>query len=324
MTLKPLIDCRILVTPTSYGKYDASLKSELESRVKEVIYNDTGKPLSSDQVARLIPGIDGYIAGLDQIDHVALENAKDLKVISRYGVGIDQIDIKKAKEMRIVVTNTPGANSQSVAELTVGLILSLARQIPLGNEGIRKGKWPRLQGYSLKGKIVGVVGFGAIGELVTKFLQPFGCQILVYDPHVSKESIEAKSAIAVDMQTIKKESDFISLHIPLVKETKNLIDKCFMMEMKTGAFIINTSRGGIINEDDLYDVLINEHLGGAALDVYTDEPPLFEKPLFSLPQIIFTPHTGAHTDDAMNRMGWCAFDDCLRVLKGETPLFRVI
>jgi len=320
--MKSLKECRILVTPTSYGKYDPELKRSLEEQVKHVIYNESGKPLSSEQVANLLPGIDGYIAGLDFIDANALASADKLKVIARYGVGIDRVDLQAAVSKGIVVTNTPGANSRSVAELTIGFMLSLARMIPLANDAVRRGEWPRLQGMSLNGKTIGIVGYGSVGQLVVSMLKPFLCKILVYDPFIEKETVQSHNAIYASLSAIQKEADIISLHLPLLPETTNLVDKAFMRGMKKGSSIINTSRGGIINEDELYDVLKEGHLHGAALDVYSDEPPQVQKPIFSIPQVIFTPHSGANTDDAANTMGALALEDCLRVLKGETPHFR--
>ncbi|MGZ9164285.1 MAG: NAD(P)-dependent oxidoreductase, partial [Anaerolineales bacterium] len=157
-----LKECRLLVTPTSYGKNDARLKTELEAQVGEVLYNPTGKPLTSAEVAQLLPGIDGYIAGLDGIDAAALKMADQLKVIARYGVGVDNVDLAAAREKGIIVTNTPGANSVSVAELALGLILALARQIPEAVEAVHQGKWPRYSGISLEGKTIGILGLGAI------------------------------------------------------------------------------------------------------------------------------------------------------------------
>ena len=172
-----LKECRLLVTPTSYGKNDSRLKTELEALVGEVIYNPTGKPLSSAEVAKLLPGIDGYIAGLDCIDGDALQTADRLKVISRYGVGFDNVDLTAAREKGIIVTNTPGANSVSVAELALGLMLALARQIPEAVEAVHQGKWPRYSGVSLEGKTIGILGLGAIGKQLARRLSGFDCKI---------------------------------------------------------------------------------------------------------------------------------------------------
>ena len=167
--------CRVLVTSTSYGKNDPRLKTELERLVGEVTYNPTGKPLSSEEVARLLPGVDGYIAGLDVIDKLALQNAERLKVIARYGVGVDSVDLQAARDKNIIVTNTPGANSVSVAELTLGLMLALARQIPEAVAATRRGQFPRLSGISLEGKTVGIIGLGAIGKQLVQRLVQLPC-----------------------------------------------------------------------------------------------------------------------------------------------------
>ena len=172
-----LKECRLLVTPTSYGKNDPRLKSDLEAQVAEVIYNPTGKPLASAEVAALLPGVDGYIAGLDQIDAAALAAADRLKVIARYGVGVDKVDLQAARARGIVVTNTPGANSVSVAELALALMLALARQIPQAVEAVRGGSWPRYAGLSLEGKTVGILGLGAIGrQLARRLASPRSCR----------------------------------------------------------------------------------------------------------------------------------------------------
>jgi D-3-phosphoglycerate dehydrogenase len=315
--------CRILVTPTSYGKNDPRLKTELERQVGEVMYNPTGKPLSSAEVARLLPGVDGYIAGLDDVDRVALQCADRLKVISRYGVGVDQIDLRAAHARGIVVTNTPGANSVSVAELAVGLLLALARQIPEANIAVHQGKFPRLPGISLEGKTVGILGMGTIGKLLAHRLAGFDCRILAYDP-VPDTAFASRNGVELcSLETVLAQSDFISLHLPLLPETRCLVDAAFLARMKKGSFLINTSRGEIVDEDALLAALRNGRLRGAALDAFKTEPPDPNNPLLALPQVIATPHTGAQTDGATSNMGWMALADLLAVLEGKAPRYLV-
>lgn len=316
--------CRLLVTPTSYGIYDPSLKTDLENQVDSVIYNTTGKPLSSEQLKQLLPGVDGYIAGLDQIDKDALQTADRLKVISRYGVGVDQVDLETAKQKGIVVTNTPGANSSSVAELTLSMMLVLARKIIDANSAVRNGEWPRYAGVSLEGKTVGIIGLGAIGKEVAKRLAGFGCRILAYDPYINNATAISDIIELVGFEDLITVSDFISLHVPLLAETRNLIQKDILAKMKKGAFLINTSRGEVVNEADLFEALQSGWLKGAALDAFCEEPPSKDNPLLSLPNVVTTPHLGAHTDGATSNMGWMAMRDCLAVLKGEEPLYRVV
>jgi D-3-phosphoglycerate dehydrogenase len=319
-----LSNCRLLVTPTSYGKNAPRLKIDLQALVSEVIYNPTGKPLGSAEVAELLQGVDGYIAGLDVIDRSALEKADRLKVISRYGVGVDNVDLDAAKEKGIIVTNTPGANSGSVAELSLALILALARQIPEASQQVQQGKWPRLTGVSLEGKTIGILGLGAIGKQLVRRLAGFDCHCLAYDPYADKEFAANHGVTLVDtIDKVIASSDFVSLHIPLLPETRGLVNAEFLAKMKKGSFLINTSRGEAVVEADLFNALQSGHLKGAGLDAFTVEPPDPNNPLMHLPQIIVTPHLGAQTDSATSNMGWLAMNDCLAVLRGEEPKYRV-
>jgi D-3-phosphoglycerate dehydrogenase len=318
-----LKDCCILVTPTSYGKDDSRLKTELEALVGKVIYNPTGKPLSSAEVAALLPGVDGYIAGLDAIDPPALQAADRLKVIARYGVGIDKVDIPAARKKGIVVTNTPGANSVSVAELALGLMLALARQIPEAAEAVHQGKWPRLSGISLEGKTIGILGLGAIGKQLARRLAGFDCRILAYDPFADTEFAKNHAVELTSMEAVISQSDFVSLHLPLLPETRGMVNADFLSKMKKGSYLVNTSRGEAIDEAALLQALQSGQLRGAGLDAFTKEPPDPENPLLVLSQVIATPHLGAQTDGATSNMGWFALKDCLAVLRGEEPVYRV-
>jgi D-3-phosphoglycerate dehydrogenase len=318
-----LKECRLLVTPTSYGKNDARLKTELEALVGEVIYSPTGKPLTSSEVAGLLPGIDGYIAGLDVIDANALKSADKLKVIARYGVGFDNVDLEAAKSKNIVVTNTPGANSVSVAELALGLILALARQIPEAVDAVHQGKWPRYSGVSLEGKTIGILGLGAIGKQLARRLAGFDCKILAFDPYADKQFALDNQITIAEIDQVIAASDFVSLHLPLLPETRGIVDEAFLNKMKKGSYLVNTSRGEAINEEALLKALQSGHLKGAGLDAFIVEPPDPNNPLLALPNVIATPHLGAQTDGATSNMGWLAMKDCLAVLKEEKPLYRV-
>lgn len=318
-----LKDCRLLVTPTSWAKNDPRLKTELEKLVGEVVYNPTGKPLRSEDVARLLPGMDGYIAGVDAVDRAALAAADRLKVISRYGVGVDSVDLQAAREKGIVVTNTPGANAVSVAELTVGLLLALARQIPEGAAALRQGRFARLSGVSLEGKTAGIVGFGAIGKQVARRLAGFDSRLLAYDPYPDLAFATEHGVEIIGIDDLLAQSDFVSLHLPLLPETHRLVNHDFLAKMKLGAFLINTARGEIIDEAALVEALEGGRLRGAALDVFAVEPPDAANPLLALKQVISTPHLGSQTDGATNRMGWMALEECLAVLGGEEPRYRV-
>jgi len=318
-----LKNAHILVTATSYGKNDPRLKTELEARVASVTYNPTGKPLTSAQLAELLPGMDGFIAGLDAIDAKALQAADRLKVIARYGVGYDNVDLAAARARGIVVTNTPGANSVSVAELALALMLALARQLPEAVSAVHAGNWPRLSGISLEHKTVGILGFGAIGKQLARRLRGFDCRILAFDPYADRAFAAENNVELVERDEVVRNADFLSLHLPLLPETRGLVNAEFLSRMKKGAYLINTSRGEVVDETALFTALDSGHLRGAGLDAFAQEPPDPANPLLKLPQVIATPHLGAQTDGATSNMGWLALQDCLAVLKGEEPKFRV-
>jgi phosphoglycerate dehydrogenase-like enzyme len=314
---------RVLVTPTSFGKSDPSLCRELEAQVAEVVYNNSGKPLKAAELEKLIPGFDGYIAGLDEIAGTVLRAADRLKVVARYGVGVDQVDLNAARERGIVVTNTPGANSTAVAELAAGLILALARSIPQASQGTKAGGWPRLAGFSLEGKAIGLYGLGAIGKQVARRLGGFDCTLLAYDVAPDKDFAAAHGVRLCGQEELLAKADYLSLHCPVLPETRGLVNEAFLNKMKPGAFLINTARGELVDEASLLAALQSGRLRGAALDVYSQEPPGADHPLVKLPQVIATPHIGSHSDGATNAMGRMALADCLAVLRGEAPRYPV-
>lgn len=318
-----LKECRLLVTPTSFGRNDPHLKEELEAQVGAVIYNPAGRPLTSAELEQLLPGIDGCIAGLDTIDAHALRKADRLKVIARYGVGVDNVDLAAAREKGIVVTNTPGSNSVSVAELALALILALARQIPEAVQAVQQGGWPRFSGTSLEGKTVGILGLGAIGKQLARRLAGFDCNIIAFDPVADADFARDNHVELAVLEKVIERSDFISLHLPLLPETRLMVNETFLSRMKKGSCLVNTSRGEVVDEQALFKAIQRGHLRGAGLDVFTVEPPDPGNPLLALPQVIATPHLGTQTDSATNRQGWMAMRDCLAVLRNDEPAFRV-
>jgi D-3-phosphoglycerate dehydrogenase len=311
--------CCVLVTPITFGKADPSLKSTLEQSVGKVIYNPLNRPLTAAELIPLIREADGYIAGLDQIDASVIEAAGRLKVIARYGVGIDRVDVPAATRRGIMVTNTPGANSAAVAELTIALILALGRDLCRADRAIRRGEWLRVTGVGLRGKAVGLVGFGAVGREVALRLKGFGCRVLAFDPYVKPEALESIGVERVDLDELLAQSDFISLHAALTAVTAGMVDYSFLNKMKPGSFLVNTARGELVDEGALKAALEEGRLRGAALDCFSEEPPPVHHPLFALPQILATPHMAAHTDEAVQAMGWMAVEACLAVLRGERP-----
>jgi len=235
-----------------------------------------------------------------QVTEEIIAAADKLKVIGRAGVGLDNVDLKAATSKGIVAMNTPAGNTTSTAEHTMSMILALARNVPQSCASMKAGKWDRnkFKGVELHGKTLGVVGFGRIGSTVAKFCKSFGMNVIAYDPYLSLEVAEKKGVSLVDLKSLIKEADFITIHLPKNAETKNLIsDKEFKM-MKKNARIINCARGGIINEVALVKALKKKQIAGCALDVYEVEPLNSDSPLLMFDHCITTPHLGASTEEA--------------------------
>jgi len=308
---------KILVTPTSLNESSTlPAMQKLRSAADELVFNTTGGPLHADQLIPLLQDVDGVIAGLDDYTAEVIGAAgPKLKVISRYGVGSDRVDLEAAKARGIVVKVTPGANSIAVAELAIGLMLGLARSIPALDRAVRAGGWPRGHGMELTGKTLGIVGVGAIGREVAKRAEGLQMSVLGHDPMVDDATMKGFGIAPAPLADLLSKSDVVSLHVPLLDTTRHIIDGPAIASMKKGALLINTSRGGLIDEAAAYDALKSGQLGGLALDAYEVEPPA-GSPLFELDNVIATPHTGAHTDEATAKMAAMAVDNLLSVLAG--------
>lgn len=308
---------KILVTPTSLqpGKNTKALEV-LRAFSHELVFNATGRPLTEDELIPMLEDCDGYIAGLDFVTEKVLKSCKKLKVISRYGAGYDRVDIAAAKALSIPVTNTPGVNAEAVGELAFGLILSVARKIPYLHTSLCGGGWVRSTGMELKGKTLGIMGLGAIGKVVARCAKGFEMKVLAYDPYINEGYCREHDIKISSFDEVLAHSDVISLHLPLSEQTHHLINAQAMARMKSTAILVNTSRGGLIDEDAAYEALKSNRLGGLALDAFEVEPPE-DSPLFSLHEVVATPHTGAHTVEATENMANLSVKNLIDVLTGN-------
>lgn len=316
---------KILVTPTSLCKNpDTQELSRLKEFADEIIYNPYGRPLSEGEMLALLPGVDGILAGLDYITAKVIQKApKTLKVISRYGAGFDRVDIQAAGENGIVVTNTPGANAIAVAELTLGLILAVARKISVLDSQTKQGHWVRSTGMELHGKTLGLIGLGAIGKKVVPIAKGFNLNIIGYDSFIDKDFVEAYGVqMVTNLDELFQKSDIITLHIPANKETTHLINRSSISKMKKGVILINTSRGELIDDLAVYEGLKNGKIGGLGTDVFTVEPPI-NNPLLELDHVVATPHTASHTHEATEKMATMAIENLITVLGGEKSPYIV-
>ncbi|UCG93207.1 MAG: 3-phosphoglycerate dehydrogenase [candidate division WOR-3 bacterium] len=257
--------------------------------------------LSPEELAKVIPGFDGIIVrSATKVTKEVIEAGKDLKVIGRAGIGLDNIDRETAKTKNIKVVNTPTATSISVAELALGMMFGAARMVPQATASTKAGKWEKkkFKGFELYGKKLGIIGIGRIGTELAKRAKALGMEVMAYDPYVKTH----EHAKIVDLDTLLKESDYISLHIPKTKETAHILNKTAFEKMKEGIVIINCARGGVVDEDSLYDAITSGKVRVAAMDVYEVEPAKEHK-LFGLEQVIVTPHIGAQTAEGQKRAG---------------------
>ena len=310
---------KILVTPTSFEKPEnAQARALLEGFADKVVYNDLGIPLKGADLLSRLEGVDGYVAGLDYITADIIEQMPaSLKVISRYGAGVDRVDIAACNKKGILVTNTPGANATAVCELAFGLMLSAARNIPSLHRAVEQGQWPRSDGMELAGKTLGIVGLGAIGKKLALRALAFDMTVQAFDPFLDHAFALAQGIADVPLDRLLRTSDVVSLHVPLTEQTRHMINAESLALMRKGAIIINTARGGLIDEEAAAVALREGKLRGLGLDAFEQEP-LRDSPLIGLPRVVFTPHTGAHTAEAVFNMGMMAVRNAISILKGES------
>ncbi|OYT28629.1 MAG: D-glycerate dehydrogenase [Thermofilum sp. ex4484_82] len=283
-------------------------------------------PPSREEVLEKIKDKDGLLCLLtDKIDAEVMDAAPNLKVISTYSVGYDHIDIEAATKRGIYVTHTPGVLTDAVAEFTVGLLLAVTRRVLEADRTIRANEWNKpwnpffLTGPELKGKTLGIIGFGRIGVAVAKKVQGFEMNVIYYDVY-RKEDVEKELGVKyVDLETLLKTSDFVSLHVPLMKETYHMIGEKELKMMKPTAYLINTARGAVINTDALIKALEEGWIAGAALDVFEQEPLPPNHPLTKFKNVVLAPHIASATIEARQRMAELAANNLVAVLKGEMP-----
>jgi len=314
---RPLRECVVVVTPRSFGSSDPSLRDDLERQVGEVRYHPG--PLGAAELSVLVRDADGLLAGLDEVSAEVLSAAGRLRVVARYGVGTDRVDLEAARRCGITVTVTPGANANAVAELTIALAFVLARPIFEGHARVLGGEWPSLRGFELSGKWLGLVGLGRVGSLVAAKANALGIKTLAYDPNIT----QARLAGLVSFEELAARSDLVSLHAPLTEATRGMVGRKVFERMKEGSVLINTARGALVDEEALLWALDDGPLRAAALDVLTDEPPASGNPLLGRADVIVLPHIAPHTDEATAAMGRAALEDLLAVLSGRSPRHAV-
>lgn len=307
---------KALITTVPFGDKNRLPLELLENAGIEYLINPLNKKLTEDQLADMVGDFDVIIAGTELITDKVMARAPKLKLISRVGVGLDGVDLMAAKKRGIKVAYTPDAPAPAVAELTLGMMLMLLRSVHVSNAQMHEGKWQRIFGRRLAEVTVGIIGVGRIGTRVLRRTKAFGTpRILVNDTMPDYELNREFKLDWVTKEQIYKEADIISLHLPLTRLTKNMIRREQLLSMKPDAIIINTARGGIINETDLYEVMKAGHLSGAAIDVFEHEP--YAGPLGQIERCLLTAHMGSMSVDCRTRMEIEATEEAVRFLTGK-------
>ena len=308
----------LLVTTRSFGREVPEPMERLKQAGIRIVEWREGSGLAESDLLDKLAEADAWAVSFHPIGPKQLDAAPRLKLIAKHGVGVDNIDIAEATKRGVIITTAPSANDQAVADLTMALLLSMLRRIPEASASVKAGRWDRFLGFGMNGKIMGILGLGRIGQNVARRAKGFGVELIGADPVWPDAAARDIGIRQVTMPELFATADIISLHAPLTRETEGLIGGHEIAQMKPGVWIVNTSRGKVVNEKALYDALVSRKVAGYASDVFEKEPPGFN-PLFLLPNVIGTPHMGTHTRESIQQMGDRVADAVLSVFRGERP-----
>ena len=287
------------------------LKQELLELFPNSVFNTDGPPTGLPNIAEFLKDADGVILGLEEIDRHVLQQLENVKIIAKYGVGLDNLDVSFAEEIGITIGWTGGVNKRSASEQALGFMLGLSRNLFFSSFPLKNGKWEKEGGAFLTGKIVGIIGCGHIGADLIYLLQPFNCQILICDILDKSGVVDTYGATQVLQDELLAEADVISLHVPFTELTQGMVNEEFLQKMKPSAHLINNSRGPVVEQKALKNALQQNIIAGAALDVFESEPP-DDIEFLDLPNLMVTPHIGGSANEAILAMGRSAISHLKR------------
>src|SRR5438067_2717578 len=294
----------VAVASHSFPKHPI-LRQELEARYPDAVFNETRRPLRDEELICFLRGHDKAITGLEVLDARVFTAVPELRIVSKYGVGLDTIDLDAARRRGVSVRWTPGVNRQAVAELTIAFMIALCRRIVPLATGLREGRWDHGGGRQISSATVGMIGCGHVGRTVARLCIAFGATVLAHDILDYTDYYRAHGIRGAALDVLLRDSDIVTVHVPLDASTRNLIDAQAIARMKPSAFLINAARGGIVDEHALTAALVEGRIAGAAADVFASEPPV-NLELLRLPNFIGTPHVGGSTEEAVLAMGRAA------------------
>jgi len=296
----------LVVASRSFSKHPI-LRAEVLKRYPEAKFNDDGLSLSGNSLVQFLKGYEKAITALEKIDESLLSQLPELKVIGKYGVGLDMIDLNAMKRHEVKLGWTGGVNKRSVSELVISFAVALLHRTVFANAEVRNGEWYQVKGRQLSGCTVGIVGCGYVGKDLVELLKPFNCEILAHDILEFKDFYEKHGVSAVGLDDLIERSDVVTLHLPLDNSTKNIINRDRLNLLKKDAILINLARGGLIDEENLKKILQEKRIAGAALDVFEVEPPI-DSSFVELENVLITPHIGGSTEEAILAMGMAAIE----------------
>ena len=307
---------KIVVTPRGFAKCGLDNAKIIEDAGFLLEYNNTGNAYTKEEFYQKTMDADGIIVGVETVDRAYIDAHPQLKAVVKFGVGTDNIDVDYCRQKGIFVGRTAGSNSQSVAETAISFVLADSKNLYESIAGTRAQGWSKLTGYEIAGKVIGIAGFGAIGKKVARMAFGLGMKVLAYDPYaLDPEAVKRYEVESVGFEELLQRSDFVSLHIPLTPETRDLVSMRELKMMKSTAVLINTARGGIVNEEALYHALRDKTIRSAYFDVLSHEPPRQDEPLLTLPNFYLTPHIASRSKEAEKNTADMATQIIIQALK---------
>ena len=311
---------KALLTDRMWNGWVEDVAHLFEDADWEIVHSKHRYPMSAAQIREQLPGIHALMANdRDEVTAAALEGADVLKVVSRTGVGYDNVDLAAASARGIAVTITPAANAETVADAAFGLMLAVGRRIVHNDRRMRFGRWEQTIGSDVWGKTLGIVGFGRIGQAVARRGRAFEMRVLAVEPQPDLEAVRSLGVELTDLETALRESDYVSLHAPATPETHGLINARTLALMRPTAYLVNTARGPLVDEEALYEALRSGALAGAGLDVWDPEPPDPASPLLQLENVVATPHVAGGSHESKRRAAQQAIQNCLDAVAGRLP-----
>jgi len=306
---------RILVTGRNFGAVTPDF-DYFKERGYEIVENPyKGKMPNEEELIGVIPDVDAILVGNDRINKNVLAHANRIKVVAKSGIGVDTIDVDECSRKGIYVVNVPGTTAIPVAELTMALMLGVSKLLMYNNRRVMQGMWPVDRGHDIFGKTLGIVGFGRIGQQVARRAKAFGMEIYAYDPYMNRAVAEEIGVKVTTLDEITETCQYVTIHVPMTPENANLFDRARIFRMKEGAYLIDAARGGLVDEDALYDALTSGHLAGAAFDVLRTEPPAERPKLFECENFLVTSHIGGNSLESIAETSRIAALNLIQILE---------